>query len=122
MSEIVKWRFGMVPIKSATDAANRSALSNAVSFIFGVGTTDFSTLLNDLSVVKGLFNRIVKHNDVAGQTSLQRLASSNMALYRIRADREFFALEYKMACSMMEEYLKTSRQGYYDSAALASSV
>lgn len=240
MSEIAKWGFGMAPIKSTTNTMNRRALSNVINFVSGVNIANYSTLLDDISRVKGLFNRIIKQNqwdwftvnmyfdypserdlrvivvnlgmlrnavverdDVAGQKSLQRLTSSNITLYcnnylnfdinketteqyiyilsrreekeilkigmttrniqkrvneinsatgvlfpfsarkiykvkdcrraerdihtllqnyRIRSDREFFALEFRMACAMIEEYLEISHQSYYDPTILGSSV
>lgn len=240
MSEIAKWGFGMAPIKSATNTMNRSALSNVISFLSGADIANSSTLLDDISLVKGLFNRIIKqnqwdwftinmyfdypserdlrvivvnlgmlrnaiakHDNVAGQKSLQRLISSNIMLYcnnylnfdinketaeqyiyilsrreekeilkigmttrniqkrvneinsatgvlfpfsarkvykvkdcrraekdihtllqnyRIRSDREFFALKFRAACTIIEEYLEVSHQSYYDSAILEPSV
>lgn len=37
-----------------------------------------------------------------------------LAQYRIRADREFFKIEYSKACSLIEDYLKNTSQFYYD--------
>ena len=233
MAEAVKWGFGMAPIKPSTDAINRNALLNVTNFISGTNAIDSLTILDDISIVKGLFNRIikqnqwnwftvnmyfdypsgndlkmivndlgmlknalVKHDNITGQKALQRLYSSNITLYchnylnfdinketteqyvyilsrreekevlkigmttrniqkrvneinsatgvlyplsarkvykvkdcrkvekdihsllqkyRIRADREFFNIEFKVACTIIEEYLTTSHQGYYDS-------
>ena len=37
-----------------------------------------------------------------------------LAKYRIRADREFFALNYKDACALIEKYLKETNQYFYE--------
>lgn len=34
--------------------------------------------------------------------------------YRIRSDREFFRIEYNMACSLIDDYLERTQQYYYD--------
>lgn len=233
MPEIVKWGFGMAPIKPSTNIINRKALSNVSNFVSGTNPINVLTILDDISIAKGLFNRIIKqnqwdwftvnmyfdfpsgndlkmivsnlaslrnaiikHDDPAGERALQQLASAHIVLYcnnylsfdinketaaqyvyilsrreekeilkigmttrniqkrvneinsatgvlyplsarkvykvkdchrvekdihsllqkyRIRADREFFNLEYKLACTIIEEYLATSHQGYYDS-------
>ena len=36
-----------------------------------------------------------------------------LAAYRIRADREFFRIDYAKACAMIEEYLEQQNQYYY---------
>ena len=37
-----------------------------------------------------------------------------LAQYRIRNDREFFKLSYSDACSLIEQYLTSTHQHYYD--------
>lgn len=233
MPEIVKWGFGMAPIKPSTNAINRKALLNVSNFVSATNPINVLTILDDISTAKGLFNRIIKQNqwdwftvnmyfdypsendlkqivndlgilrnaiikreDPAGEKALHQLTSAHITLYcdnylnfdinketteqyvyilsrreekevlkigmttrniqkrvneinsatgvlyplsarkvykvkdchkvekdihsllqkyRIRADREFFNLDYKKACTIIEEYLATSHQGYYDS-------
>lgn len=231
MEKIQKWGFGMAPFKPSTVYSNRKAIVAVKNFVNGEGTTKLDTISEDISKVKGLFNRVVKqdqwdwftvnmyfdyptHRDLVvivsalvslrkailsndnllGEKSLKSLKDCNfitycenylsfninaetpaeylyilsrreekdilkigmttrnvqkrvneinsatgvvfpysarkvykvknsalverdvhslLAPYRIRADREFFRIEYDKACSMIENYLQQQEQYYY---------
>ena len=232
MEKIKKWGFGMAPLKPNTARNNRRALVSVKNYVNGEGTTNLDTITEDISWVKGLFNRVVKqdqwdwftvnmyfdyptHKDlvsivdalnslrkaIAGkdnhikERAFKSLLSSNfimycdnylsfninaqtpaeylyilsrreekdilkigmttrnvqkrvneinsatgvvfpysarkvykvkdsalvergvhslLAEYRIRADREFFRIEYAKACSMIENYLQQQDQYFYE--------
>ena len=231
MEKIQKWGFGMAPLKPSTAYSNRKAIVATKNFVNGEGTTKLDTICEDISKVKGLFNRVVKqdqwdwftvnmyfdyptHRDLIiivnalvslrkailsndnqlGEKALKSLTHSHfntycenylsftinaetpaeylyilsrreekdilkigmttrnvqkrvneinsatgvvfpysarkvykvknsalvergvhslLASYRIRADREFFRIEYAKACSMIEDYLMQQDQYYY---------
>lgn len=232
MEKVQKWGFGMAPLKPATERANRAAISSVSRFVSGGNGAVHNSITEDISRVKGLFNRILKqdqwdwftvnmyfdfpqqqdlvelvsvlgvlrkaiieHDDAHGTKALERLRQSHflaycenylsfnvntetpeeylyilsrreekdilkigmtirnvqkrvneinsatgvvfpysarkvykvknsrlvekdvhamLSQYRIRADREFFRIDYAKACSLIEEYLKQSNQYYYE--------
>ena len=232
MGNIQKWGFGMAPLKPDTDQANRKALVAVKNFVNGEDSAKLDTICEDISKVKGLFNRVAKQDqwdwftinmyfdypthrdlnsivsslgslrkaiidrdDILGEKALKTLTGSNfntycenylsfdinaetsaeylyilsrreekdilkigmttrnvqkrvneinsatgvvfpysarkvykvknsrmvekdvhslLASYRIRADREFFQIDYAKACSMIEEYLTQHDQFFYE--------
>lgn len=50
---------------------------------------------------------------VKNSALVERGVHSLLAPYRIRADREFFRIDYAKACSMIEDYLLQQDQYYY---------
>lgn len=235
MSEITRWGFGMAPLKAQTDAQNRLAINQLKNFVNGDGAVDGVKIADEISIVKGLFNRIIRqdqwdwftvnmyfdypsekeirkiveslgnlrkailsNNNFLGCKSLEQLQSTNfitycdnylnfemnsetpieyiyilsrreekdilkigmttrnvqrrvneinaatgvlypysarkvykvkncrsvekdihllLKSYRIRPDREFFEIEFRKACEVIECYLKETHQGFYDSEA-----
>ena len=231
MENIQKWGFGMAPFKTKTAQRNRDALIAVKNFVNGEGTVNLNTLIDDISSVKGIFNRVIRQDqwdwftvnmyldypshcdlvnivssltflrkaiidkdDHLGKRALSTLAESHfsqycdnyltfninaetpaeylyilsrreekdilkigmttrnvqkrvneinsatgvvfpysarkvykvkdsglvergvhllLAAYRIRADREFFRIDYAKACAMIEEYLEQQNQYYY---------
>lgn len=62
MEKIQKWGFGMAPLKPYTARNNRKALVSVKNFVNGEGTINLDTITEDISWVKGLFNRVVKQD------------------------------------------------------------
>lgn len=62
MEYISKWGFGMAPIKKTVDQQNRRALENVRNFVSGQACASLENLLEDLSIVKGLFKRTIKQD------------------------------------------------------------
>ena len=62
MENIQKWGFGMAPLKPSTAQSNRRALTAVKNFVNGEGTTKLDTISEDISKVKGLFNRVYKQD------------------------------------------------------------
>lgn len=232
MENIQKWGFGMAPLKPRTAQSNQIAIVAVKNFVNGEGSTKLDTISDDISRVKGLFNRVVKqdqwdwftvnmyfdyptHRDlvsivnalsilrraiidkdillkkkalntlklsnfntycenylyfnintethaeylyvlsrreekdilkigmttrnvqkrvneinsatgivfpysarkvykVKDSTRVEKGVHSLLASYRIRADREFFRIDYAKACSMIEDYLMQENQYYYE--------
>lgn len=231
MNKISKWGFGMAPIKPETEKKNRKAILCVRNFVEGIGQFDIKSLFDDISWVKGIFNRVVrqdqwdwftvnmyldyplysdikeivselatlrsaikKKDDTLGKRSLKQLEKKHfieycdnylkfdianetdvdylyilsrreekdvlkigmttrnvqkrvneinaatgvlypysarkvfkvknckkvekeihklLSRYRIRLDREFFKIEYKEACFLIENYLEDTKQYYY---------
>ena len=61
-SKVVKWGFGMAPLKEKTDRQNREAITQVKNFVFGNSGAGKTPLVDQISVVKGLFNRIVRQD------------------------------------------------------------
>lgn len=57
-----KWGFGMAPLKPITDLKNKQALREVKKFVIGEDIVDFDTLPENISLVKGLFNRVIKQD------------------------------------------------------------
>lgn len=62
MNKAPKWGFGMAPLKSETEAKNRKAVLSVKHFVEGTGTFELESLLENISWVKGIFNRVVKQD------------------------------------------------------------
>lgn len=62
MKQITKWGFGMAPIKEKTDQENRKAIESVKNFVLGNSKVYSGNIIDELSRVKGLFNRIVKQD------------------------------------------------------------
>lgn len=58
----VKWGFGMAPLKPSTESKNRAALSIVQAFVVGNGYINFETLPDNISWVKGIFNRVIRQD------------------------------------------------------------
>ena len=58
----VKWGFGMAPLKPSTESKNRAALSIVQAFIVGSSYINFETLPDNISWVKGIFNRVIRQD------------------------------------------------------------
>lgn len=61
-STVVKWGFGMAPLKEKTNRQNREAITQVKDFVFGNTGTGRTPLVEQVSVVKGLFNRIIRQD------------------------------------------------------------
>lgn len=62
MSEIVKWGFGMAPLKLETEKRNRNALNKVKKFVLRETISGDCIITDEISVVKGIFNRVIKQN------------------------------------------------------------
>lgn len=63
MRHIPKWGFGMAPLKKTTEQSNRKAIKHTRDFVLGENVILCSgSILDDLSRVKGIFNRVVKQD------------------------------------------------------------
>lgn len=58
----VKWGFGMAPLKPSTESKNRAALSIVQAFVVGNSYINFETLPDNISWVKGIFNRVIQQD------------------------------------------------------------
>lgn len=61
-STVVKWGFGMAPLKEQTDYRNRKALVQVSDFVQGKMISGKAPILDQISVVKGLFNRVMRQD------------------------------------------------------------
>jgi hypothetical protein len=62
MENVQKWGFGMAPLKPSTAQGNRRALVAVKNFVNGEGSTKLDSITEDISKVKGLFNRVIKQD------------------------------------------------------------
>lgn len=62
MANITKWGFGMAPLKEKTDQQNRNSLIFVRDFVIGNGCLGYGNILDEISRVKGIFNRIIKQD------------------------------------------------------------
>ena len=62
MDKIVKWGFGMAPLKSSIAEQNKKAIIIVKDFIIGTGSINLRILPDEISWVKGMFNRIIKQD------------------------------------------------------------
>lgn len=62
MEKIVKWGFGMAPLKLSTETKNKRAITSVKNFVIGEGTINLMQLPDDLSWVKGIFSRVIKQD------------------------------------------------------------
>lgn len=62
MEIVNKWGFGMAPFKASTESSYKEAIVIVKDFVSGNKVIINSELLDSISSVKGLFNRIVKEN------------------------------------------------------------
>lgn len=62
MGNAPKWGFGMAPLKCTTEEKNKKALISVKNFVSGTGIFDIACLPDDISWVKGIFNRVVKQD------------------------------------------------------------
>lgn len=58
----VKWGFGMAPIKETTDYNNKKALFQTVNYVYEQPITHGIVIIDELSVAKGLFNRVIRQD------------------------------------------------------------
>lgn len=59
---VVKWGFGMAPIKKETEYNYRKALCQTVNFIYDFPIPSGITITDEISVAKGMFNRIIRQD------------------------------------------------------------
>ena len=52
----------MAPLKPTTDLKNKQALREVKKFVIGEDIVNFDTLSENISLVKGLFNRVIKQD------------------------------------------------------------
>ena len=62
MAEIKKWGFGAAPFKSETLNKNRAALKYVLNYIDKQSIKRSIDICNEISIVKGLFNRIIRQD------------------------------------------------------------
>jgi len=58
MAKVVKWGFGCAPMKPNTLYKYRKALFQVMSFISGKVLANGIVIIDEISIVKGLLNRI----------------------------------------------------------------
>lgn len=62
MENVQKWGFGMAPLKAETARLNREAICAVRGFVSGEVISIKSNFPDEISRVKGLFNRIIKQD------------------------------------------------------------
>ena len=62
MEIIQKWGFGMAPLKPTTDRLNRKAINVVKGFVSDEGVVASEDIVEDISRVKGVFNRVIKQD------------------------------------------------------------
>lgn len=62
MGNVQKWGFGMAPLKPKAEHANRKAISAVRDFVAGNAASVKSNIAEDISRVKGVFNRVIKQD------------------------------------------------------------
>ena len=62
MQEIKKWGFGAAPLKEKQENRYKYNLTVVLSYIHNISMPVSESLLNSISEVKGLFNRIIKQD------------------------------------------------------------
>ena len=62
MAKIAKWGFGCAPMKSKTLYANKRALFQVLNFISEKNLARGIEIADEISIVKGLFNRILRQD------------------------------------------------------------
>ena len=62
MAEIKKWGFGAAPFKPETLNKNKAALKYVLKYIDKQAITKNIDICNEISIVKGLFNRIIRQD------------------------------------------------------------
>ena len=62
MKKTQKWGFGMAPLKKETQKKNRQAIILVMNLIKYSETPKATQIVDSISWVKGLFNRIVKQD------------------------------------------------------------
>ena len=62
MSSIQKWGFGMAPLKPNTAQKNKNAIASVLVFVEGTGSINPKSFVDDISWVKGIFNRVIKQD------------------------------------------------------------
>lgn len=62
MKPVTKWGFGMAPLKEKAEKENRKAIESVRSFVVGDNKIHSGNILEELSIVKGVFNRAIKQD------------------------------------------------------------
>lgn len=62
MAEVKKWGFGAAPFKSEAYKKNKAAIKFVLSFIDKQSVEKNVDICNEISIVKGLFNRIIRQD------------------------------------------------------------
>lgn len=61
-SHIVKWGFGMAPLKSNTALKNRTSIEQVLNYVNDTSEVSDADIVSSISWVKGIFNRIIKQD------------------------------------------------------------
>ena len=59
---VVKWGFGIAPLKKETDYKYKKALCQTVNYVYDYPVSYGITITDEISVVKGMFNRIIRQD------------------------------------------------------------
>ena len=95
-----KWGFGMAPLKSITDLKNKQALRKVKKFVIGEDIVEFDTLPENISLVKGLFNRVIKQDQWDWCTLTIRLTD----IWKTLSDLcEIFEMPYLITTTIWEK-------------------
>ena len=62
MEIVQKWGFGMAPLKPQTEQSNKSAIEAVCNYVIDDTQGIRVDVVNEISVVKGIFNRVVKQD------------------------------------------------------------
>ena len=62
MSQIKKWGFGMAPLKPSTAQSNNNSILAVMNLVKGEGIANPKSINEDISRVKGIFNRVIKQD------------------------------------------------------------
>ncbi len=59
---VAKWGFGIAPLKKETDYKYKKALRQTVNYVYDFPVSYGITITDEISVVKGMFNRIIRQD------------------------------------------------------------
>lgn len=62
MEKIPKWGFGAAPLKPETLSKYSNAIIIVINYVLGKEGIEISRMCDDLSILKGMFNRIIKQD------------------------------------------------------------
>jgi len=62
IAKVAKWGFGCAPMKPKTIHKNKRALSQVLNYIMGIDLARGVVITDEISIVKGLFNRILRQD------------------------------------------------------------
>lgn len=125
MENIQKWGFGMAPLKPSTAQSNRKALAAVKNFVNGEGPTKPDTICEDISKVKGLFNRVVKQDqwdwftvnmyfDYPTHKDLVSIVNALTLLRKAIIDKDNPLGEKALGLRKYENYRKDAAEGIFE--------